>query len=109
MKRQSKQLISRRGELAAKSFASAIRTARQARGITQSDLAERARISLPTLNRLEAGHPGVALWVWINVMEVLGMLGVFANLQDPTTDALLRMAVNKPVRRRKPAVDIDLT
>mgnify|MGYP003489526625 FL=1 len=107
MKRASTHVISRRGELAAQALASAIRTARQARGISQADLAERARISLPTLSRLEGGHPGIALWAWLSVMEVLGLLGVFENLKDSTTDSLLRIAVNKPVRRRKIAPNLD--
>ena len=107
MKRLSAHVISRRGELAAQALASAIRTARQARGLSQADLAERARISLPTLSRLERGHPGIALWAWLSVMEVLGLLGVFETLKDSTTDALVRAAINKPIRRRKPPPDLD--
>ena len=107
MKRASTHVVSRRGELAAQALASAIRTARQARGISQADLAERARVSLPTLSRLEGGHPGIALWAWLSVMEVLGLLGVFENLKDSTTDSLLRIAVNKPIRRRKIAPNLD--
>jgi transcriptional regulator with XRE-family HTH domain len=107
MKRTSTHVISRRGELAAQALAAAIRTARQARGLSQADLAERARISLPTLNRLERGHSGIALWAWLGVMEVLGLLGVFENLKDSTTEALLRAAINKPIRRRKASSDLD--
>lgn len=107
MKRASTQIVSRRGELAAQALASSIRTARQARGLSQADLAERARISLPTLSRLEGGHPGIALWAWLNVMEVLGLLGVFENMNDSTTDSLLRLAINKPIRRRKIATNLD--
>ena len=107
MKRISTHVVSRRGELAAQALASAIRTARQARGLSQADLAERARISLPTLSRLEGGHPGIALWAWLSVMEALGLLGVFENLKDSTTDALLRIAINKPIRRRKPPPDLN--
>lgn len=107
MKRLSAQIVSRRGELAAQALATAIRTARQARGLSQADLAERARISLPTLSRIERGHPGIALWAWLSVMEVLGLLGIFENLKDPTTDALVRAAINKPIRRRRPPPDLD--
>lgn len=107
MKRLSAQVISRRGELAVQTLASLIRTARQARGLSQADLAERARISLPTLSRLERGHPGIAMWAWLGVMEVLGLLGVFENIKDSTTDSLVRAAINKPVRRRKPPPDLD--
>jgi transcriptional regulator with XRE-family HTH domain len=107
MKRISSHVISRRGELAAQALASTIRTARQARGLSQADLAIRARISLPTLNRLEGGHPGIALWAWLSVMEALGLLGVFENLKDSTTDSLLRVAINKPIRRRKTSPNLD--
>lgn len=107
MKRTAAHVISRRGELAAQNLAGTIRTARQARGLSQADLAERARISLPTLSRMEGGHPGIALWAWLSVMEALGVLGLFESLKDPTTDALMRAAINKPVRRRKPLPDLD--
>ena len=107
MKRLSAQVVSRRSELAVQALAGAVRTARQARGLSQADLAERARISLPTLSRLERGHPGIALWAWLSVMEVLGLLGVFETLRDSTTDSLVRAAINKPVRRRKPPPDLD--
>jgi transcriptional regulator with XRE-family HTH domain len=107
VKRPSSQVISRRGELAAQALAGAIRTARQARGLSQADLAERARISLPTLGRMERGHSGTALWAWLSVMEVLGLLGVFESLKDPATEALMRAAIDKPVRQRKPTPDLD--
>lgn len=107
MKRTATHILSRRGELAIQTLASAIRTARQARGLTQADLAERARISLPTVSRLERGHSGIALWAWLGAMEVLGLLNIFEKLKDTTTDTLVRAAVNKPVRRRKPPTDLD--
>lgn len=107
MKRVSSHVVSHRGQLAVKGLAEAIRAARQARGLSQADLAERARISLPTLNRMERGHAGIALWAWLGAMEALGLLGAFENLRDPATDALLRAAIDKPVRRRKSPVDLD--
>ncbi|MEO5629315.1 MAG: helix-turn-helix transcriptional regulator [Thermomonas sp.] len=107
MKRPATHIVSRRGELATTTLATAIRTARQARGLTQADLAERARISLPTVSRLERGHSGIALWAWLSAMEVLGLLSIFENLKDTTTNALMRAAVNKPVRRRKPPTDLE--
>lgn len=108
MKPSSTHVVSRRGELAAQALARAIRAARQARGLSQADLAERARISLPTLSRMERGHPGIALWAWLGAMEALGLLGVFENLKDDNTHALARIALDKPVRRRrKPSPDLD--
>jgi transcriptional regulator with XRE-family HTH domain len=107
MKRVSTHVVSRRGEASARALAGTIRAARQARGLSQADLAERARISLPTLNRMEHGHSGTALWAWLGVMEVLGLLHVFDDLRDPATEALARASLDKPVRRRKPRADMD--
>ena len=107
MKRQSSNVISHRGQLAANALAGAIRAARQVRGFSQSDLAEHARISLPTLSRMEHGHPGTALWAWLSVMEVLGLLHVIEDLRDPATEALARATLDRPVRRRKSRTDLD--
>ena len=107
MKRISTEVISRRSAAAAGYLAGSIRAARQARGLSQVDLAERARISVPTVSRLEGGHPGIALWVWLSVMEVLGMLEIFEKLRDPKTEALARAKIDRPIRKKKSSVNLD--
>jgi transcriptional regulator with XRE-family HTH domain len=65
------------------------RQARLARSWTQKGLAERARVSLATLKRMEGGAVGVSLGGWLSVFESLGLLHLFSTLSDPRSAALL--------------------
>lgn len=99
--------ISSRGAQVVSNWGRQIRAARQARGFTQAELAERARIGLQTLVRMEAGQSGTALGMWINVLEVLGMLSNLESLADPVTDVAGRAALGQRVRRADPHDDLD--
>ncbi|MCB1567437.1 MAG: hypothetical protein KDI69_01285 [Xanthomonadales bacterium] len=73
--------------------------ARLARSWTQQGLAERARISLATLKRMEGGAVEVSLGGWLAVFESLGLLSLLTNLQDPASAALLDATKAKRARR----------
>ena len=75
-----------------------VRQARLARSWTQQGLAERARISLATLKRMEGGAVEVSLGGWLAVFESLGLLPLFSALQDPASAALLDATRAKRVR-----------
>ena len=53
-----------------------IRAARRERGFTQTQLAERAGTSRPTINRIESGKPNV---VWGTVMTICWLLDIPAD------------------------------
>lgn len=95
MKIQGATTVTPRGQRATKHLAGLILRARLARNLTQADLAERARVSPGSIHRLERAEPGVALWVWLNALEALGLLGLLEELRDPATDALLDAAASK--------------
>lgn len=78
-----------------------VRQARLARSWTQLGLAERARISLATLKRMEGGGVEVSLGGWLAVFESLGLLPLVAGLQDPTSAALLDATKAKRARPRQ--------
>jgi len=107
MKSASESIISSRGAHLAKSWGRLIRGARQARGFTRAELAERARVGVQTLVRMEAGQSGTALGMWINVFEVLGMLPPLESITDPITEVAGRAALGQRVRRSKPSEDLD--
>lgn len=98
MKSTGKAMVSDRGLRAIQHLGGLIQRARIAKAITQKDLAERARITRSTLARMEKGEAGVALWTWINVFEVLGLLKHLESLSDPLTDALVHESMPKRVR-----------
>lgn len=77
-----------------------VRQARLARSWTQQGLAERARISLATLKRMERGAIEVSLGGWLSVFESLALLPLFNAMRDPASAALLDATKAKRARRR---------
>lgn len=78
-----------------------IRQARLARSWTQQGLAERARLSLATLKRMEGGGVEVSLGGWLAAFESLGLLSLFSDLRDPASAALLDQTRTQRARRGK--------
>ncbi len=76
-----------------------VRQARLARSWTQQGLAERARISLATLKRMEGGAVEVSLGGWLAVFESLGLMSLFNALRDPASAALLDQTRAQRARR----------
>ena len=70
-------------------LAGLVRQARLARGWSQAELAERARISAPTVHRIEKGSVASALGAWFAVLERLGLLGRIGEIRDPASEALV--------------------
>lgn len=83
-----------------------ISAARRAKGLTQSDLAERAGTSRPTLYRLEGGKPNVA---WGTVMTVCWLLDIPTDpdLMDPVRRTELLSAAAAVQRARGKSRELD--
>ena len=81
-----------------------ISDARRRRRISTAIMAERASISLMTLNRVEKGESGVALGSYAKVLFSLGMIERLADLVDVRHDKIgLELEVEQlPKRIRKP-------
>ena len=60
--------------------------ARKRRRISTATMAERARVSRPTLLRLEQGDPSVSVGIFATVVFVLGMHERLADLADAAHD-----------------------
>lgn len=99
MRRKEAEFASPPATKAAAHLGDLVRQARLARSWTQQGLAERARISLATLKRMEGGAVEVSLGGWLSVFESLGLLSLFSALRDPTSAALLDTTKAKRVRR----------
>ncbi len=67
-------------------FGRHLRTARLRRGLSQAGVAAMAGVSQRTLQKLEAGDPGVALRTVASVMRVLGLGLLFGTLCAPEGD-----------------------
>jgi transcriptional regulator with XRE-family HTH domain len=99
MRRRESEFASPAASHAAAHLGGLIRQARLARSWTQRDLAERARISLATVKRLEHGAVAVSLGGWLSVFESLGLLPLLQSLQDPASAALLDRTRAQRARR----------
>jgi len=89
MRRKEADFATAAASKAATHLGDLVRQARLARSWTQQGLAERARIGLATLKRMEGGGVEVSLGGWLAVFESLGLLPLLANLRDPASAALL--------------------
>jgi transcriptional regulator with XRE-family HTH domain len=92
---------------AAQHLARLVKQARLARGWSQAELAERARISAPTMHRIERGAVESSLGAWLAVLERVGLLSRVLELQDPASAALLDETRAKRPRRKSPVGDLD--
>ncbi len=90
----------------AQHLATLVKNARIARGWSQLNLAERARISPATMSRIEQGNLGASLGTWLAVFERLGLLAKFAQLSDPASEAILDSTrAKRPLRSNTPDMD----
>lgn len=77
-----------------------VREARLARRWSLVELAERARVSLATTKRVEAGSLAASLGTWLSLLERLGLLHHIAEIRDPTSAALLDATRVQRARKR---------
>ncbi|MFU8765878.1 MAG: helix-turn-helix domain-containing protein, partial [Haliea sp.] len=61
-----------------------IREARQRRRLTMAVVADRAFTSRASLQRVEAGDPGVSMGIYAAVLQALGLLPGLDQLADPS-------------------------
>ncbi|MEG3190932.1 helix-turn-helix domain-containing protein [Lysobacter sp. D1-1-M9] len=81
-----------------RALGNALRTARQAEGLTQAQLAQRAGIARQKLIQLEQGKPGVAMAAYTAALDALGLQLALQPTQLRITDypQLKRLAWNRP-------------
>lgn len=84
-----------------------IKAARLRRALPASVVAARAFTSRPTLQRIEAGDPGVGVGIYAAVLQALGLLDGLAQLADPSRDetglGLAASALPRRARLPRPA------
>lgn len=65
-----------------------VQVARLRRNLTMDTVAERAFTSRPTLQRLEAGDPGVGMGIYASVLQALGLLENLGKLAGSGADEI---------------------
>jgi len=86
--------------LAAQKLGKAVRMARLARNMTRIDFAERARISAPTLDRIERGDVAVRMGSWLLALQVCNLLHQLDKVSDPNADILGQQQRELSIRKR---------
>ena len=84
-----------------------VRATRVGRNMPQADLAARARTSVQTVMRIEAGSVSTSLGAWLSVMEQLGMTRLLSEVREPVADYMLFAQKNRRARLKKPDDDLD--
>jgi transcriptional regulator with XRE-family HTH domain len=105
MRKQISATVFTSVQTAASTLGQHLRAARQARGWTMAETAERSLMSLATYKRIEAGDPAVASGFILQVLFQFGLLDPLVNAVCPASDALgeaLRREM-APKRIRKPS------
>lgn len=87
-----------------------IRIARKRRGLTMKEMASRMFVTRKTLSRLENGHPGVSLSVFVLALWVLGLHDDLQKIALPEQDKVGIFYEHKrlPKRVRSTQADDDL-
>lgn len=86
--------------VAAQKLGKAVRLARLARNMTRVDFAERARISAPTLDRIERGDVAVRMGAWLLALQVCNLLHLLDKVSAPDADALGQQQRELNIRKR---------
>jgi len=85
---------------ALKQLGNDLREARLRRNLTMTIIADRAFTSRATLQRIEAGDPGVGVGIYAAVLNALGMLEGFGRLADPAHDRIGQALASAALRQR---------
>lgn len=72
--------------LALETLGADLRIARLRRGESLRSWAVRVGVSVPTLQRMEAGDPSVGVSVYVMALWLVGKIQHVANLADPASD-----------------------
>ncbi|MBN8713790.1 MAG: helix-turn-helix domain-containing protein [Xanthomonadales bacterium] len=107
MKRQESEFANPSVAATGQHLGALVRQARIARKWTMAELAERARVSLATLKRIEGGSLSTSMGAWLAVLERVGLMSRVAELRDPASEALLNETRAKRVRGKSAISDLD--
>ena len=83
-------------------FGEHLRIARQRRGESLRSWSSRCGISVPTLQRLEAGDPSVGMGAYATVLWLVGKAQTLSQIAQPQSDEeALTREIERTTRRRR--------
>lgn len=80
-----------------------LKNARLERNDPQKEFAFRIGVSIPTLYKMEQGHPSVSMGAWVKALSMLGRLEDMDLLIEPKESLLARYEALEKIRNRQRA------
>ncbi len=78
-----------------------IAEARKRRGLSVADLSQRLGVDRRTLAQLEAGHPGVSLGLFFQILSLLNLVKGLEEFLKPENDIETAAMQVRAIRKRK--------
>lgn len=76
--------------------------ARKRRGMSMRELADRACVDRRTVSQLEAGHPGVSIGLFFQVLSLFNLVRGIGEFLRPENDIETAAAHVRKIRKRQP-------
>lgn len=76
--------------------------ARKRRGMSVLELADRAGVDRRTVSQLEAGHPGVSMGLFFQVLSLFNLVKGIEEFLRPENDIETAAAAVRRIRKRQP-------
>lgn len=94
-------LLTGEASLSLKEVGRLLSEARKRRGLSCSELAHRAGVDRRTLSQLEAGHPGVSIGLFFQVLSLLNLLRGIEESLKPENDMETAMLHVRRIRKHQ--------
>lgn len=78
-----------------------LKKARLERNDPQKEFACRIGVSIPTLYKMEQGHPSISIGVWVKALSILGKLEELEQLIAPSPSLFERYEAEQKVKQRR--------
>ena len=77
-----------------------LKTVRLERNDSQKEFACRIDVSIPTLYKMEQGHPSISIGKWVKALSILGRLEELNQLLAPSESLFERYETEKKIKKR---------
>lgn len=80
-----------------------LKAARLEHNDPQKEFACRINVSVPTLYKMEQGHPSISIGIWVRALSILGKLEELNQLLAPSESLFERYEAEKKIKKRQRA------
>ncbi len=84
-----------------KKLGNRLKSIRIERNDSQKEFSCRIDVSIPTLHKMEQGHPSISIGKWVRTLSILGKLEELEQLLAPSESLFERYKMEKKVKQRQ--------